>query len=82
MSRKTTPETRMEARIRNASPYAQELYRNPFFMRAVNKAADMKCLHAIQTGRLRVVVPTTLPHPYRYIPRYVIIHYYLFELIV
>ncbi|KAF9557804.1 hypothetical protein CPC08DRAFT_32892 [Agrocybe pediades] len=66
MSRKSSPESRIRTM---PSPYAQELYRNPYFLQAVNKAADLKCLHAIRTGRLRLAVPTNLPQPLRYTPR-------------
>jgi len=42
---------------------------DPAFVAAVNQAANLKCLMAIQAGRLRVASPYKLPEPIRYIPR-------------
>ena len=52
-----------------------QVYRHPAFVQAVNRAANLKCLEAIKSGKLRVVAP----HPSsstttEYTPRYVIIY--------
>ncbi|KAF5325057.1 hypothetical protein D9619_009626 [Psilocybe cf. subviscida] len=46
-----------------------EQFGDPAFLAAVNRAANIKCLMAIQAGRLRVASPYKLPEPIRYIPR-------------
>ena len=48
-----------------------EAFRHPAFVQAVNRAANLKCLEAIKSGKLRVVA--THPNqsiPSEYTPRY------------
>ena len=45
-----------------------EAFRHPAFVQAVNRAANLKCIEAIKSGKLRVVAnPST---PSEYTPRY------------
>lgn len=46
-----------------------QMLQHPTFVQAVNRAANLKCLEAIKSGRLRVVEPPSLPTPTRYTPR-------------
>ena len=49
-----------------------EASRHPAFVRAVNRAANLKCLEAIKSGKLRAVAPRpTSSTPSEYTPRYV-----------
>jgi HSP20 family molecular chaperone IbpA len=47
-----------------------EASRHPAFVQAVNRAANLKCIEAIKSGRLRVVAPQQISStPSEYIPR-------------
>ncbi|KAF8802366.1 hypothetical protein BYT27DRAFT_7112598 [Phlegmacium glaucopus] len=47
-----------------------EAFRHPAFVRAVNRAANLKCIEAIKSGKLRVVAPQSTPsNPSEYTPR-------------
>jgi HSP20 family molecular chaperone IbpA len=45
------------------------MLQHPVFVQAVNRAANLKCLEAIKSGKLRVVPPPNLPATARYTPR-------------
>jgi len=47
-----------------------EAFRHPAFVQAVNRAANLKCIEAIKSGRLRVVAPQpNASTPSEYTPR-------------
>lgn len=48
-----------------------EAFRHPAFVQAVNRAANLKCIEAIKSGKLRVVSPQPSTSPSEYTPRYV-----------
>ena len=53
-----------------------EAFSHPAFVQAVNRAANLKCIEAIKSGKLRVVAPQPNPSsPSEYTPRYVRICY-------
>lgn len=54
-----------------------EAFRHPAFVRAVNRAANLKCIEAIKSGKLRVVSPQPTPNPSEYTPRCVRKYLYL-----
>lgn len=65
-ARRSTPTPKVDA-------LAFRLHNDPTFVQAVNRAANLKCLAAIKSGRLRVVqAQGTVSAPLRYSPRYVI----------
>ena len=48
-----------------------EAFRHPAFVQAVNRAANLKCIEAIKSGKLRVVAPPqNSSTPSEYTPRY------------
>ena len=49
-----------------------EAFRHRAFVQAVNRAANLKCIEAIKSGKLRAVAPSSTPTEYT--PRYVIIY--------
>ena len=73
----TTPMSTTPTRGRRSTPtpkidaLAFRLHNDPTFVQAVNRAANLKCLAAIKSGRLRVVQAATVDAPLRYSPRYV-----------
>jgi len=46
-----------------------QAFRHPAFVQAVNRAANLKCMEAIKSGKLRVVAPHPSSTPSEYIPR-------------
>jgi len=46
-----------------------EAFRHPAFVQAVNRAANLKCIEAIKSGKLRVVTPHPTSSPSEYTPR-------------
>lgn len=54
-----------------------EAFRHPAFVQAVNRAANLKCIEAIKSGKLRVVAPHPTSSPSEYTPRYVFFEYIL-----
>jgi HSP20 family molecular chaperone IbpA len=52
-----------------------EASRHPAFVQAVNRVANLKCIEAIKSGKLRVVAPQPISStPHEYTPRYVRIY--------
>jgi HSP20 family molecular chaperone IbpA len=58
-----------------------EAFRHPAFVQAVNRAANLKCIEAIKSGKLRVVTPHPTSSPSEYTPRYVRIYFTSFHFI-
>lgn len=46
-----------------------EAFRHPAFVQAVNRAANLKCIEAIKSGKLRVAAPHPSSTPSEYTPR-------------
>ncbi|KDR74951.1 hypothetical protein GALMADRAFT_249897 [Galerina marginata CBS 339.88] len=46
-----------------------QMLQHPAFVQAVNRAANLKCLEAIKSGKLRVVNHQNIPPPAKYTPR-------------
>ncbi|KJA25356.1 hypothetical protein HYPSUDRAFT_199878 [Hypholoma sublateritium FD-334 SS-4] len=61
-TRRSTPTPKVDA-------LAFRLHNDPTFVQAVNRAANLKCLAAIKSGRLRVVQAASVGAPLRYSPR-------------
>jgi len=61
-SRRSTPTPKVDA-------LAFRLSNDPTFVQAVNRAANLKCLAAIKSGRLRVVQASNVGATLRYSPR-------------
>jgi len=66
MSPKMTSRPRINTRTDSVT---FQMLQHPAFVQAVNRAANLKCLEAIKSGRLRVVEPPNIPTPTRYTPR-------------
>ena len=60
----------MTSRLHIVDRQSFEAFRHPAFVQAVNRAANLKCIEAIKSGKLRVVAPHSST-PSEYTPRYV-----------
>lgn len=58
-----------------------EAFRHPAFVQAVNRAANLKCIEAINSGKLRVVDPRPSSTPCEYTPRFVTMYTFFIPLL-